>query len=60
MAPPDRIVLLAEGLPERVVPFNVLPQFAYLRISGAVALTQTIALRSIWVRGYFSGLAILH
>ena len=28
----DRIVLLAEGLPERMVPFNVLPQFAYLRM----------------------------
>jgi uncharacterized protein (DUF362 family) len=28
----DRIVLLADGLPERVVPFNVLPQFAYLRM----------------------------
>ncbi len=26
----DRIALLADGLPERVVPFNVLPQFAYL------------------------------
>jgi uncharacterized protein (DUF362 family) len=29
---PDRIVFLAEGLPEQVVPFNVLPQFAYLRM----------------------------
>ena len=28
----DRIVLLAEGLPERVLPFNVLPQFAHLRM----------------------------
>ena len=28
----DRIVLLAEGLPKRVVPFNVLPQFTYLRM----------------------------
>ena len=28
----DRIVFLAEGLPEQVVPFNVLPQFAYLRM----------------------------
>jgi uncharacterized protein (DUF362 family) len=28
----DRIVLLAEGLPEWVVPFNVLPQFTYLRM----------------------------
>jgi uncharacterized protein (DUF362 family) len=27
-----RIALLAEGLPGRVVPFNVLPQFAYLRM----------------------------
>src|SRR5262245_54833692 len=32
MAPPDRIVLLAEGLPERVVPFSVFSQFAYLRM----------------------------
>jgi len=31
----DRIALLAEGLPERVVPFNVLPQFAYLRMPVA-------------------------
>jgi uncharacterized protein (DUF362 family) len=28
----SRIALLAEGLPEEVVPFNVLPQFAYLRM----------------------------
>jgi uncharacterized protein (DUF362 family) len=28
----DRIVLLAEGLPKQVEPFNVLPQFAYLRM----------------------------
>jgi uncharacterized protein (DUF362 family) len=28
----NRIVLLAEELPERVLPFNVLPQFAYLRM----------------------------
>jgi uncharacterized protein (DUF362 family) len=28
----DRIVLLAEGIPERVVPFDVLPHFAYLRL----------------------------
>src|SRR5215831_18425664 len=28
----DRIVFLGEELPERVVPFNVLPQFAYLRM----------------------------
>ena len=28
----DRIALLAEGLPERAVPFNVLPQFAYLQM----------------------------
>ena len=28
---PDRIDLLAEDLPKQVVPFEVLPQFAYLR-----------------------------
>jgi uncharacterized protein (DUF362 family) len=28
----DRLVFLGEDLPERVVPFNVLPQFAYLRM----------------------------
>jgi uncharacterized protein (DUF362 family) len=28
----DRIVFLAEELPERVAPFTVLPQFAYLRM----------------------------
>ena len=31
----DRIVFLAEGLPEQVVPFTVLPQFTHLRMPVA-------------------------
>ena len=30
----ERIDLLAEGLPQRTVPFDVLPEFAHLQIRG--------------------------